>query len=217
MRRSAALDMLRQKAAAMPARPDKAKLKAEQDAVLDRTLRSTFQYLAEFAKELNGVTPVAGKPYEFIYLGKLPDVTVSDAFVDMRLKKIDGRDVCDHLIFRYRVTPDAAARATLLGPDIQRMQTYLGALRVPFEMKPETKDDFGKVTRALFTVNASLPCEAIVRGDYEEQKVLVEVTNVRRPGRMQCRMDPKVWDDVADDFARYVLGADDDFAKLFVR
>ncbi|MGE0875526.1 MAG: serine/threonine-protein kinase [Burkholderiales bacterium] len=217
MRRSAALDMLRKQAAAQPPRVDKAKQKFEQDSALDKSLRGAFQYLAEFVKQLNEVGPSSGKPYDFIYLGKIPAPAISDAFVDMRLRKIEGKDFCDHLIFRFRVTPELPVTTRLLGPDIGRLQQYLGALRVPFEMKEEAKDDFGKATRAIFRVSASLPCEAILRGDYDNGTVVAELTNVRRPGRVKAQFSASTLDDVADDFARYVLGADDDFAKLFTR
>lgn len=217
MRRSAALDMLRKQSAALPPREDKAKKKAELDAALDTSLRGAFQYLAEYVKELNEVTPAAGKPYDFIYLGKIPEVTVGDAFVDIRLRKIEGKDVCDHIIFRFRVTPVQPVKATIIGPDIERLGQYLKAMRVIFEMKEDAKDDFGKVKRATFTVTGSLPCEATIRGDYDNALVLAELTNVRRAGRMQAKFDAKTLDDVADDFARYVLGADDDFARLFTR
>jgi len=217
MRRSAALDMLRKQASTMPPREDKAKVKAAQDAALDTSLRGAFQYLAEFVKQLNEVCPAAGMPYDFIYLGKIPEVTVGDAFVDIRLRKIEGKDVCDHIIFRYRVTPTKPVKATIIGPDIERLGQYLKAMRVIFEAKAEAKDDFGKVTRASFTVTGSLPCEAQIRGDYDASMVMAELTNVRRAGRTLAKFDAKTLDDVADDFARYVLGADDDFAKLFSR
>lgn len=41
--------------------------------------------------------------------------------------------------------------------------------------------------------------------------------NVRRPGKQVCRLEPDERDAVADDFARYVHGADDEFAKRFSR
>ena len=217
VRRSAALDMLRKKAAEQGPREDPAKKKLEQDLALDKSVRAAFQYLAEFGKELNEVQPVAGSPYDFIYLGKIEGVMLSDAFVDMRLQRIEGRDVCDHVIFRFRVRPQAPAKAVLIGPDIARLQQYLQAMRVPFDLQPVAKNDFGQVTRAAFTVSASLPCEAILRADYAAGKVVCELTNVRRAGRLACRFDAKVLDDVTDDFARYVLGADADFEKLFNR
>jgi len=217
LRRSAALDMLRKKAAEMPPRENTAKIKADQDVALDRSMRAAFQYLAEFVKELNEVRPAAGSPYDFIYLGKIPALSVGDAFVDIRLRKIDGKDFCDHLLFRYRVTPQAPAKAMLLGADITRLQQYLQSMRVVFELKEEAKNDFGQLSRATFSVSGSLPCEAIIRADYDNNKVIAELTNVRRPGRMSCRFDAKTLDEVTDDFARYVLGADDDFAKLFIK
>ena len=144
-------------------------------------------------------------------------MTISDTFVDIRLVRIDGRDFCDHLFFRYRVTPERPAQATLLGPDIPRLQQYMKALRVPYEMKVDARNDFGDTTRATFIVTGSLPCEATIRADYDNGKVIAELTNVRRAGRLSTRFDAKVLDEVTDDFARYVLGADDDFEKLFAR
>jgi serine/threonine protein kinase len=214
---SGALDMLRKQAATQPPKENPARRKAERDSALDSGLRGAFQYLAEYVKELNDVTPASGKPYEFIYLGKIPALTVSDAQADIRLRKIEGKDVCDHIIFRYRITPAAPVKATLIGADIARLQEYLERLRVPFQLTGEAKDDFGKLKRATFTVAGPLPCEATIRGDYDSGMVLAELTNVRRPGRMHARFDAATLRDVADDFARYVIGADDDFAKLFTR
>jgi serine/threonine-protein kinase len=216
-RRSGALEMLRRKAAEQPPREDPAKKKAARDDALDRSLRNAFAFLAEFVKELNEVRPTSGLPYEYIYLGSIPEVTVSDAFVDIRPRRMEGRDFCDHVIMRFRVTPGAPARTTLIGPDIGRFEQYLKGLRVPFDVKPEARNDFGQVVRATFTVTASLPCEAILRGDYDSGQVIVELTNVRRPGRHACRIETKVLEEVADDFARYVIGADDGFARLFTR
>ena len=113
--------------------------------------------------------------------------------------------------------PQGVARSTVLGPDIARLRQYLDAMRVKYELKADAKNDFGDVTRATFTVQGSLPCEAVIRADYENGKVICELTNVRRAGRLGCRFDARVLDDVTDDFARYVLGADADFEKLFNR
>ena len=216
-RRSGALDMLRKQAATQAPKENPARRKAERDAALDRGLREAFQYLAEYVKELNQVTPASAEPYDFIYLGRIPAPTIADGLADIRLCKIEGKDVCDHIIFRYRITPAAPVKATLIGADITRLQEYLGRLRVPFQVTDESKDDFGKVKRATFTVAGPLPCEATIRGDYDSGMVLAELTNVRRPGRMHARFEAAKLGEAADDFARYVIGADDNFAKLFTR
>jgi serine/threonine-protein kinase len=216
-RRSSALDILRRKAAERPASEHPARRKAAQDDALDRTLRGGFRYLASFAKELNEVLPAAGLRYDYLYLGALPPVTLSDAFVDLRPRRMEGRDFCDHIVFRFRITLSAPARATVLGADIERLERMLKAVRVPFEMTLEAKDDFGRPKRASFTVRGTLPCEAALRGDYDRGCVVAELVNVRRPGTQVCTLGMAQFESAVDEFARYVLGADDDFARHFPR
>jgi serine/threonine protein kinase len=215
--RRGALDLLKQKAATRSAEDDPVAKKAKADADIDQSMRAALQYLAEVARELNGVHPTAGRPYDYVFLGSLPAVKLSDAFVDLRARKIDGKDYGDHLFFRFRVQPAAPAKASLLGADIARLEEYLRRLNIPFETKAEAKSDFGQVTRATFTVSASLPCEVNIRADYDKSSVEIELVNVRRPGRVRCRLEPKMFNDAVDDLARYLLGVDDDFDKILDR
>lgn len=142
---------------------------------------------------------------------------LSDAFIDMRLKHMEGRDFLEHLIVRFRIRPEAPARAGLMGADIERLQQMLLSLKVPFDLQPLAKNDFGQITRAAFTIGASLPCAATFRADYDSGKVTGELINVRRPGRRSCALDAAVLEPAIDDFARYVLGADADFEKYLTR
>jgi hypothetical protein len=139
---------------------------------------------------------------------------LSSVFVDLRSRKINGKDHGDHLFFTFRALPTTPAKATLLGADIARCHDYLKRLNIPFESKADAKNDFGQVTRATFTISASLPCEINIRADYHKSSIEIELVNVRRPGRVRCRLEPKMLDDVVDDLARYVLGVDDDFDKI---
>lgn len=215
--RRGALDLLKQKAAARPPGEDPVTKKAKADAELDRIMRAALRYLAEVARELNGVTPTSGRPYDYVFLGRLPAVDLSDAFVDLRNQNINGKDHGNHLFFRFRARPTSPANATLRGADVARFHDYLKRLNIPFEVKTEAKDDFGQVTRATFTISAPLPCEINIRADYDKASIEFELVNVRRPGRVRCRIEPKMLDDVADDLARYVLGVDDDFDKILNR
>jgi hypothetical protein len=70
------------------------------------------------------------------------------------------------------------------------------------------------ITRALFTVSGSLPCEINLRGDYTSMAVLVELLNVRRTGKVQARVPGALLGEVVDDLARYAIGVDDDFEKV---
>jgi len=121
------------------------------------------------------------------------------------------------LFFRFRAQPTAPAKAVLLGADIARFHEYLKMLNIPFEAQTEAKSDFGQATREAFTVSAPLPCEVNIRADYDKLSVEIELVNVRHPGRVRCRIEPKVLDEVVDDLARYILGVDDDFDKILDR
>jgi hypothetical protein len=212
--RRAALDMLRKQAAVLPPKPDPNAERDKRIAELDNAMAGAFQYLAELVRELNEVKPTSEQPYEFIYLGKLPAVRLSDAFVDRRKRHLHGREAHDHISMRFRITPDAAARIKLLGDDIARCDQYLKAMKIAFSQRTEAKNDFGKVTRAEFTVTGSLPCELVLRADYDAHVAQVELTNVRRLGRVQYRLTPDIFNDAIDDLARFMLGVDDDFERV---
>ena len=215
--RRGALDLLKKKAATRSPEDDPVAKKAKADAGLDQSMRAALHYLAEVARELNGVNPTTGRPYDYVFLGRLPAVKLSNAFTDLRSRKINEKDHGEHLFFRFRAQPVAPAKAILLGADIARFQEYFKALRIPFEAGPEAKNDFGQLTRAAFTVSAPLPCEVNIRADYDNSSVEIEMVNVRRPGRVRCRLEAKKIDDVVDDLARYILGVDDDFDQILNR
>ena len=215
--RRGALDLLKKKASTRSPEDDTVAKKAKADAGLDQSMRAALQYLAEVARELNGVNPTAGRAYDYVFLGRLPEVKLSNAFADLRSRKINEKEHGEHLFFRFRAQPTAPAKAILLGAEIARFHEYFKALNIPFEAGPEAKNDFGQVTRAAFTVSAPLPCEVNIRADYDDSSVEIELVNVRRPGRVRCRLETKKFDDVTDDLARYILGVDDDFDQILNR
>jgi hypothetical protein len=213
-RSRAALDLLRKQAAAQPQRENPAIARGKAITALDATMREAVKYLAELVSEFNNLHPTTTKPYEFIYLGKLPSVALSQGFVDGRPRSVDGKSVIDHIFMRYRITPLQPAKANLLGDDIPRCEQYLKLMKVDFTQRVTLKNDFGKVTRAEITVTSSLPCEINVRADYDAFVINIELTNVRRLGRVTYRLSQQQFDEAVDDLARYMLGADDDFERV---
>ena len=214
--RAGALEILRKQSALQPgaaAPTAEGASRDKQQAALDQAMRAAFQYLAELTKELNSVEPASGRPYEFLYLGRLPAVTLSDAWVDSRPGHIPGRDVCELIQFRYRITPGEPATATLLGDDVERCERYLASLKVAFQMRTLSVNDFGRPNRAVVTVTGTLPCEVEIRGDYDAVAASIQLLNVRRFGRTLCRLPTEQFRASIDDLARYLLGADDEFLR----
>jgi hypothetical protein len=211
--KTGAFDFVRRQAA-QPQQQAASLERARAIGELDGAMRAAMQYLAELVRELNTVRPVSERPYEFIYIGKLPKVSVSEAFVDSRPRTLEGHGVTDHISMRFRITPSQPARANLLGEDIGRCEEYLRLLKVPFTQRGTAKNDFGKVIRSEFTVTGSLPCEINMKADYDAGKVAIELTNVRRLGRVSYHLGPRAFIEAVDDLARYLLGADDDFETI---
>ena len=214
IRRTGALDALRKQSVPHAPKDDKSAARAKAVAALDEGLRAAHQYLTQFVRELNTVNPTSGRSYEFVYFGKIPALKLSKATIHDLANYVDGRSVFEQLTLRFRVTPTAPATASVAGEDILRCKEYLQSLKVEYKAQAEARNKAGMITRALFTVSGSLPCEIKLRGDYTSLAVLVELINVRRTGRVQTRVPGALLGDVVDDLARYAIGADDDFEKV---
>ena len=68
-------------------------------------MRAAYQYLAQFIGEVNSVNPNASGPYDFLYIGRVPSVALSDAAVYTRPARIEGMDACETIKMTYRAAP----------------------------------------------------------------------------------------------------------------
>jgi len=217
-RRSAALEMLRKQAASRPAGEDTASRRAQAKTLIHRNLLSAMHYLAEFAKELNGVLPTTESPYRFIYLQQAPPMVLSGAFADYRLRKVDGDEVCDEVFLTYQDRYAQPAAVDVAGADVEYCRRYLASSRVPFEFTASKKNDFGQAVSGKFVLSAAIPCEIHIRADYEAPAVLIELLNVGMIGAGRCRLAPEAFNErFADEIAKHALGSQNEFAKFVTR
>ena len=217
-RRFAALDMLRKQAASRPAGEDTASRRAQAKALIHRNLLSAMHYLAEFAKELNGVLPTTESPYRFIYLQQASPMVLSGAFADYRLRKVDGDEVCDEVFLTYQARYAQAAAVDVAGADIEYCRRYLALARVPFEFIASKKNDFGQPVSGRFTLSGAIPCDIHIRADYDAPAVLIELLNVGSIGAGRCRLAPEAFNErFADEIAKHALGSQNEFAKFVTR
>jgi hypothetical protein len=208
-RRLAAVEIMRQQSAFRKAQ---AEAKPRAMAALDAAMRTALQYLTEFGKEMNEHTPQAGASYEFVYVGKLPSVTLGQAVVASRMLKLpEGKELCSQVRLRFWVQPTEPAKFMLLGEDVARCEQYLKSLGVEFQQRSRSGD---RERPVQFVVAGPLPCDVNISADYEAATATVELINVRRFGRVTVRLATAKFRDAIDDLARYVLGVDDDFRKL---
>ena len=216
MRRPSALEALRQQAGVkqqQQQRDDPMVARAKAIDALDGEMRAAAQYLGQFAAEVNEVKPQTSQPYDVLYIGRL-SVALSDAWAESRPKRVQGRECCEQVYLRLRVSPVQPTRVSIFGADIARCEQLLKSLGADYAVQIEAKTDFGEARRAAFTVKGKLLCEIDMHADYESLVVAVDLTNVRRPGKRQLRIPAAKFKDVGDDLARYILGTDNDFERL---
>ncbi len=217
-RRFAALEMLRKQAATRPAGEDTASRRAQAKALIHKNLLSALHYLAEFAKELNGVLPTTEAPYAFIHLQGASPMVLSNAFADYRLRKVDGDEVCDQVFLTYQARYARPAAVDVAGPDIEYCRRLFALSRVPFEFSALKKNDFGEAVSGRFVLSSVFPCEIHIRADYDAPAVLIELLNVGRIGAGRCSLAPEAFNErFADEIAKHALGSQNEFAKLVTR
>ena len=194
-----ALDILRAQAAAQEG--STASAQARTIAALDLAMRGALQYLTEFARLLNSVKPASGAPYHFLYLDPLAAPKLRDAQIDSKPLTLPAKEVCAELCFSFRVVPDDPITTVVKDEDAAACQQYLNNLSVAF-----------RASGATFTLTGGLPCEIILRADYETGGIAIELINVRRLGRVEKRLDSGGLKAALDSLGRYVLGVDAEFA-----
>jgi hypothetical protein len=208
-RRMEAVEILRQQAAFRKAQ---AEAKPRAMAALDAAMRAALQYLTEFGREMQAHAPHAGAPYEFIYVGKVPALTLVQPAVSNRTLKLpENKELCAQIQFRFWVRPAEPPKFLLLGEDVGRCEQYLKSLRAPFDKRARGDE---KERPVQFTVTGPLPGDVNIRAAYEARSATVELINVRRFGRFTVRLKTESFKAAIDDVARYVLGVDDEFEKL---
>ena len=217
-RRFAALEMLRKQAAGRPAGEDTASRRAAAKALIHKNLLSAMHFLAEFAKELNGVLPTTEGPYAFIYPQEASQLVLSNAFADYRLRKVDGDEVCDEVFLTYQARYARPATVDVAGPDMEHCRRFLAMSRVTFEFTASKKNDFGQAVSGRFALSSAIPCEIHIRADYDAPAVLIELLNVGRLGTGRCRLAPEAFNErVADEIAKHALGSENELAKFLTR
>ena len=210
IRRMSALEALRKQAETRAKVEDPAIVRAKAIDALNKEMREISQYLGQIGGEISSVKPEAGAPYEILFFGKIP-VTLANAWVDSRPRRVDGQDCCERVYMRYQVNPASPAKVTLLAGDIAQTEQTMKMLGAEYNMNVEQKNDFGQARKASFTVNGKILNEIEILADYANLVVNIEMTNIWKPGKRRHRIPAANFKEVGDEVARYILGVDKDF------
>ncbi|MCC6211833.1 MAG: protein kinase [Burkholderiales bacterium] len=216
-RRSAAIDLLKQKAAGRAV-----EVSAEQTRKLaaiqrvDERLRAAFRYLSEFATVLNEANPVSDGAQGVMFFGERDGTILGEGFTDMRTRDLHGRSCADYVTLKYRVRFPKPETLEVAAQEAPRIRERLKALGVKHEFS-ERRSAAGPAI-AVFVMSGPFPCQAVLRADYDEPGFSIELMNVRQHGPAKLRLAPEeLNDEVLDEFGTWVLGADESFARFLRR
>ncbi len=217
-RRSAAMDLLKQKVADRTANVSSDQTRRiEAIARIDERLRAAFRYLSEFATVLNEAHPVSEGKQGVMFFGDRAGMVLSEGFTDMRTRDVHGKSCADHVTFKYRVRFPKPERLEIAGQEAQRIQERLKSLGIQYEISGK-KDIKGEYTQATFLLTGPFPCQAVLRADYDEPGFGIELLNVRHQGPAKLRLAPEELNDgVLDEFGTWLLGADEAFERFLKR
>jgi hypothetical protein len=217
-RKSAALDMLKQKVAGRTAAvtADQTKRLAA-IARVDERLRAAFHYLAEFTTVLNEAHPVSEGKQGVMFFGDRAGMILGDGFTDLRTRDLHGKACADYVTFKYRVRFPNPEKLEIAGAEAQRVQERLKTMGVKHEFSGK-KNELGQLVQGSFVLTGPFPCQAVLRADYDEPGFMLELLNVRHHGPAKARLEAEeLNDDVLDEFGTWVLGADDAFERFLKR
>lgn len=217
-RRSAALDLLKQKVAGRTVTTsiDQSR-KAELAALLDERLRAAFHYLSEFTTVLNDATPVSDGKQGVMFFGDRAGMILGEGFTDIRTRDLNGKSCADYITFKYRVSFAKPEKLEIAGPEALKVQERLKAMGVKHEFSGR-KNDLGQVTHGTFILSGPFPCQVLLRADYDAPGFVVELLNVRHHGPAKFRLGAdELNDEVLDEFGTWILGADEAFERFLKR
>jgi serine/threonine protein kinase len=217
-RKSAALDMLKQKVAGKTAAitADQTR-KLEAITRVDERLRAAFHYLSEFTTVLNEANPVSEGKQGVMFFGDRPGMILGEGFTDLRTRELHGKSCADYVTFKYRVRFPQPERLEVGGGEAQRIQERLKTLGVKHEFAGK-KNELGQLVLGTFVLSGPFPCQAVLRADYDEPGFMLELLNVRHHGPAKLRLGvEELNDDVLDEFGTWVLGADESFERFLKR
>ncbi|HSD55493.1 MAG TPA: serine/threonine-protein kinase [Burkholderiales bacterium] len=201
--KSGVLGMLRQKAEADARAQSAPDVSPE---AIDTRMRAAFRYLNALGTEMKAARPTCQRRFDVIFLGTLPEFVYTAPFVDYRTRPGSESALCERILFNARVETPEPVRIDLVRDEIPLMKKELERLQLKYECT-ETKNDFGVVMRARFTIAAGLPVNAELRADYSSGIVNVDLRNVGIWGSAKLQLPiAELDDDWLEEFSKLLLG-----------
>ena len=202
-------EQARAKAQQRPARPS-----IESVMALNAKMKQAFAYLVEFVSEFNAATPAFAGKLTLLYVGNLPEPTLSRGFVDYRSTKVEDRQVIDYISLTYRMGTDDKKRVTLNKEEARMLAQQLERAEIKFEQR-DVEHAFHKVPRVALSVDCSMVARARLTADYNSLAVDILCQNVGGVGATKFRIAAdRFGEDALEELGKRILGLPDKLAGI---
>jgi len=211
--KSALVGLLQDQAKAK-ARPQTGRPTLESVTALNARMRRAFDILAEFVSEFNDAAPAFAGKLRLPYAGELPELTMSDGFVDFRTLKIMDKTVVDYIALTYRMSSDEKLNVTLGKDDARALKLQLERVEIRFEER-DVEHALHRLPRTALSIECNVVARARLRADYSARVVEFLCQSVGAIGAARFRVAAdQLNEEAIEEFGKRLLGLPNRFNEL---
>lgn len=192
-------------------------LRDEKLKLVEDKMKQTFQYVNELLKQLAVIKPVNPMIYSIPGIGDLRDLAFADSFIDYRRRRMNDKDYFDAINFYLKWSSGATLVVERDMPaTAQKARDALFGSNMKFT-EEEIKNARGVVANTKFTVQSVVVTDLVIKGDYDQGRLLIRARNMLRLGADDFVVPAgDVNDALLEDFAKTLIGQHGSFRKFRV-
>lgn len=200
------LTRLRELAQAKLAEKDGADSREGIDERVSEALKRAYEYLKEFADQLNVVKP-AFKGYPILGVPDFSGLSWETGRADYRKRDLSPtKSLYERVTLGYRLSGKKQVRVTFDGPRSNRLKQVLTENKIQFTLQ-ETRNDRGALDSVTFAFPCDVTASVLLEGDFETGRILLRMSNVGRFGTFEHQLVPEaITEEALEEFAGFILG-----------
>jgi len=172
---------------------------------LSASLRQGFHFLDALVRRVLQADPPYTVRLDLAHVGVLPPAVLSDGTAECHTRELEGREVVDFVALTYRMNSARKARAALDAEEATALKALLQYSGLAYDRR-EVRDAAGALRCEAFVIDVDMIATAMLRGDYDTQRVEIDCRNVGVLGRVRYRLSRAEFDEMVWDLGKLMLG-----------
>ena len=185
--------------------------RARAPETLSASLRQGFHFLDTLVQRVIQADPPNTVRLDLAHVGVLPPATLSDGTAECHTRDLKGQEVVDFIALTYRMSSARKAHVALGAEEALALKSQLERAGLHYEWR-EVRDAAGALRCEAFVIDVDTLATAMLRGDYEAQRVEIDCQNFGVIGRVRYRLSRAEFDEYVWDLGKLMLGFPSAFA-----